>query len=44
MSQVGAQAMAASGADYGTILAHYYQGVNLSLLPELHEEASSGSQ
>ncbi len=44
MSQVGAQAMAASGAAYGTILTHYYQGVRLSLLPELHEDAASGSQ
>lgn len=35
MSQAGAQAMAASGAKYGDILAHYYPGAALSLLPEL---------
>jgi len=30
MSQYGADAMALEGADYGTILAHYYQGTELT--------------
>ena len=37
MSQAGAQAMAASGASYGDILAHYYPGAHLSLLPDMHD-------
>lgn len=43
MSQAGAQAMAASGSRYAGILAHYYPGTQLSLLPMLHEEDASGS-
>ena len=43
MSQAGAQAMAASGSKYTEILAHYYPGTQLSLLPVLHEEDASGS-
>ena len=43
MSQAGAQAMAASGSRYADILAHYYPGTQLSLLPLLHEEDASGS-
>ena len=44
MSQAGAQAMAAAGSKYTDILAHYYPGTQLSLLPILHEENLSGSQ
>ena len=43
MSQAGAQAMAAAGSRYGEILAHYYPGTQLSLLPMLHEEDAPGS-
>ncbi|MGN1019791.1 MAG: stage II sporulation protein D [Aristaeellaceae bacterium] len=43
MSQAGAQAMAASGSRYTDILAHYYPGTQLSLLPALHEEDAPGS-
>ena len=32
MSQAGAQAMAAQGAGYADILAHYYPGTSLSQL------------
>ena len=34
MSQYGADAMAASGSTYAEILAHYYQGTVLELLPD----------
>lgn len=37
MSQAGAQAMAASGSTCAEILAHYYPGTHLSLLPEMHD-------
>ncbi|MGN0747758.1 MAG: stage II sporulation protein D [Aristaeellaceae bacterium] len=43
MSQAGAQAMAAAGSKYGEILAHYYPGTQLSLMPLLHEEDAPGS-
>ena len=44
MSQAGAQAMAASGSRYADILAHYYPGTRLSLLPMLHDEDASWLQ
>ncbi|MCH5285946.1 MAG: stage II sporulation protein D [Christensenellaceae bacterium] len=37
MSQAGAQAMAAAGETYADILAHYYPGTHLSLLPPMNE-------
>lgn len=37
MSQAGAQAMAASGSGCAEILAWYYPGTHLSLLPDMHE-------
>ena len=37
MSQAGAQAMAAAGERYADILAHYYPGTHLSLLPPMND-------
>lgn len=37
MSQAGAQAMAAAGESYADILAHYYPGTHLSLLPPMND-------
>ena len=37
MSQAGAQAMAAAGSSCADILAHYYPGAHLSLLPPMHD-------
>ena len=37
MSQAGAQAMAASGSTCAEILAHYYPGTHLSLLPPMND-------
>lgn len=37
MSQAGAQAMAAAGEAYADILAHYYPGTHLSLLPPMND-------
>ena len=37
MSQAGAQAMAAAGEGYADILAHYYPGTHLSLLPPMND-------
>lgn len=37
MSQAGAQAMAAAGSTCAEILAHYYPGTHLSLLPPMNE-------
>ena len=37
MSQAGAQAMASSGSTCAEILAHYYPGTHLSLLPAMHD-------
>ncbi|MDD3409690.1 MAG: stage II sporulation protein D [Eubacteriales bacterium] len=41
MSQVGANAMAAAGETYQRILAHYYQGTELSALEERHSLSTS---
>ena len=37
MSQAGAQAMAADGDGYADILAYYYPGTHLSVLPDMHD-------
>lgn len=41
MSQAGAQAMAAGGADFQEILAHYYPGTVLTQIARMHKSALS---